>query len=118
MNTPVRRRTIAHNQEEGTVNVSSSVGTSKNKVESKPTSLSIPSLRPIPQDPAYVSVGLGMTEALPTPYEFLRMDVRVTLPCGCSDKEIRETASHCGMLAAEFINDERNKALGTEGFTA
>lgn len=115
--TPVRaRRRQVSNETEGIVSASHSVGKSSDKHEGKPSSFSIP-VEKVPADPAYVSVGLGLTENLGN-YESLRLDVRVTLPCGTSDAEIKAAAAHAGVLAAGFIEDERQKALGDEGITA
>lgn len=111
-----RRRQVLSNQEEGTISGSSSVGTSKNKVENPPVDLSIPH-ESVPDQPGLVKVSLGMTESLGN-YEFLRLDVAVSLPSGTSDEEIKATAERCGALAAEFIEDERKKALGTDGITS
>lgn len=111
-----RRRQVLSNQEEGTISGSSSVGTSKNKVENQPVDLSIPH-ESVPDQPGLVRVGLGMTESLGN-YEFLRVDVSVSLPCGTSDSEVRGAAERAGALAAEFIEDERRKALGTDGITS
>lgn len=111
-----RRRQVLSNAEEGTISGSSSVGTSKNKVENPPVDLSIPPEQ-VPDQPGLVRVGLGMTESLGN-YEFLRVDVSVSLPSGTSDAEVKATAARCGALAAEFIEDERRKALGTDGITS
>lgn len=117
MDAPIRprRRTVAATTE-GAVHASHSVGTSKSAAEGKPTSFSIPA-EATPADPAYVSVGVGMTENLGN-YESLRLDVRVTLPCGTSDAEVRAASARASSLATEFIEEERKKAFGSEGITA
>ncbi len=110
-----RRRNLSNNQE-GTVSVTNSIGKSSDKSEGKPITFSTPA-GDVPADPAYVSVGLGLTQNLGN-YESLRLDVRVSLPCGTSDSEIKAAAARAGDLATEFIEEERQKALGEEGITS
>lgn len=111
-----RRRQVLSNQQEGTATASHSIGTKQNNVESPPVNLSTPA-ESVPDQPGLVRVGLGMTENLGN-FESLRLDVSISLPCGTSDAEIKAAAERCGALAAEFIDEERKKALGSEGITS
>lgn len=71
----------------------------------------------LPPDPGYVRVGAGITENLGN-FESLRIDVSVSLPCGTSDDEIRAAKTRAANYVVEFIEEERQKALGTEGITS
>lgn len=70
----------------------------------------------LPADPAYVSIGAGLTENLGN-FESLRIDVRVSLPCDNNDKSIKQSADRASKLVQEFIEQERRAALGDEGAT-
>jgi hypothetical protein len=70
----------------------------------------------LPADPAYVSIGAGLTENLGN-FESLRLDARVSLPCANDDASIKKAADRASKLVQEFIEQERRAALGQEGAT-
>jgi hypothetical protein len=113
---PVRRRSVVATTTEGKVNASSQTKHAKEIIRETNESKSI-AMDGLPPDPAYVRVGAGVTENLGN-FESLRIDVSVTLPCGTSDAEIRAAKTRAADFVVEFIEDERQKALGTEGVTA
>lgn len=84
--------------------------------EEHKTNLSVPT-DGLPEHPAYVKIGLGMTINLEN-YESLRVDAHVSLPCGISDAEIIAAKARVASLALSFIEEERDKALGQDGITS
>jgi hypothetical protein len=65
----------------------------------------------LPDNPAYVKVGGGMTVS-PQPYESIRIDISVSLPCGTSDREICKAKKRASAFLEEFIAEEYEKATG------
>ncbi len=82
-----RRRHNVSTQKEGVITTASSIGPKGSP--QKTTDLQTDA-EEVPATHGEVSVGLGLTESLGQ-YEFLRVDVRVTLPCGTSDDEVKAT---------------------------
>lgn len=61
------------------------------------------------EQPAFVRVGAGLT--IPTgPYESLRIDVAVTLPCRTG--EVEETYEKCSEFVVGKIDEEKTLWLG------
>ncbi len=58
------------------------------------------------QSPASVRVGVGMTIAT-APFESLRIDVAVTLPCLAS--EVEDAYVQASEYAANFLNEEQSR---------
>jgi hypothetical protein len=64
-------------------------------------------------EPAFIRVALGKTISLGAgTYEFLRIDVAVTLPCLPS--ELHETYEEAAEFAAEKLIDEEQQWLGSK----
>jgi hypothetical protein len=116
MSTIRPRKRILLNEQEGRV-----TATSEKKVGGESlgaTQKTMPlKVKKLPADPAYVSIGAGLTENLGN-FESLRIDVRVSLPCGESTKAVKSAAKRASTLVQEFIESERKAALGTEGVTS
>lgn len=110
-----RRRAVSHSAE-GSIVSGASVQRAGQQEPMHETSHAIPVDTPLPPDPAYVSVGAGITENLGN-YESLRLDARVTLPCGTSDAEIAAAKERASAFVVQFIEEERQRAHGTEGVT-
>lgn len=109
------RKRIVLTEEEGTITTLTERKNKADTLSSKSKVRKIPTTK-LPVDPAYVSIGAGLTENLGN-FESLRIDVRVSLPCGVSDAEVKETAKRASDLVQEFIEQERRNALGDEGAT-
>lgn len=63
------------------------------------------------QEPAFVRFSAGKTLSLGAPYEFLRIDVAVTLPCLPS--ELQETYDVAAEFVSEKLMEEEIVWLGT-----
>lgn len=109
------RKRIAHVEDEGKVIATTEKRIGKETVSSKQKVEYIKE-SDLPPDPAYVSIGAGLTENLGN-FESLRLDVRVSLPCGNDDTAIRQASKRASALVQEFIEQERRNALGDDGAT-
>ena len=67
----------------------------------------------VPQHPAEVSVAGGMTIGQPD-FSALRVDVRVTIPCKPTEKAIEEAYEFCSDLVDDYLEREKDIALGLE----
>jgi len=115
MNTTRPRKRIVAAEDDGKVHTSVERKVGKETVAAKQKVAYIRT-DSLPADPAYVSIGAGLTENLGN-FESLRIDARVSLPCANDDVVIKQTAERASKLVQEFIEQERRAALGQEGAT-
>jgi hypothetical protein len=64
----------------------------------------------LPEHPAYVKVSGGITKKLAHDFEFARIDVSVSLPCGTSQVEIDEAYEKASRNVDAKIRKEARKS--------
>jgi len=64
-------------------------------------------VEPFASEPAYVRVGIGITKALDVKFEFLRIDVAVTMPCYPS--EVSEVSARLSDEAYRILVEEQER---------
>lgn len=69
-------------------------------------------IRKFVSEPAYVKVSAGLTKNMQD-FEFLRIDVSVTLPC--YPEEVDAALEEAADKASVFVNDELERWLEAEG---
>jgi hypothetical protein len=67
-------------------------------------------VKDLPEHPAIVKVAGGVTKKLAMDFEYARIDVSVTLPCGTSKMEIDEAYEKASRIVDEKIRKEARKA--------
>ena len=68
------------------------------------------SVTDLPEHPAVVKVAGGVTKKLAHDFEYARIDVSVSLPCGTSKMEIDEAYEKASRIVDEKIRKEARKA--------
>lgn len=117
--TPARRRTppTAAHSDEGRVTAQATRKVGKETIHASDNSKAFP-VDGLPEHPARVRISAGITESMGAgTYEFLRIDASVELPCANTKEAILIAKKRASDLVVSFIEEERDKALGTEGIT-
>ena len=66
----------------------------------------------LPEHPGMIDVGGGVTKSTGEPFEFVRVDIRVSVPCAPTDEGYRNAASKASDLVEELIQAELDRAFG------
>lgn len=71
---------------------------------------SVIEVTPFVSEPAYVRVNVGLTEAMGTKFEFVRVDVGITMPC--YPEEVNEVVERVAEQASLLLQEEINRWKG------
>lgn len=55
-------------------------------------------------DPVYVTTGLSATRRINDNFEYMKVEVRIELPCAPNETDIRETINYATGLIDELVN--------------
>ena len=107
---PVRSR-IRSNRAQGNISTSHEVKDSNGNVtKSKPEVLKPVDVFTSSDTPAYVKVSGGITKNMDN-FNFIRVDVSVTLPCDPTQDAVDDTKKKCAELVDGYLDEEYRKAV-------